>query len=76
MNLLEILFNHDFESRGKDDPQVEAAYKDFCRTMLEIDPVRANEIKDAVAVLCMAHQRSGFMAGARAYNHLMRELSE
>ena len=75
-SMLQVLFDHYFESRKKDDKNVEAAYRKFCHSLLEIDPIAVDEIMSAAAVLCMEHERSAFAAGARIISRLQIELSE
>ena len=74
--VLNILFDHYFESRGADDPQTEKAYRNFCHTILDVDPVVADEIMSCAAVLCMEHERAGFIAGVKTRICLDKELSE
>lgn len=74
--VLNILFDHYIESRGADDPQTEKAYRDFCHAILDVDPVVADEIMSCAAVLCMEHERTGFIAGVKARIRLDKELSE
>ncbi len=75
-SVLEVLFDHHYESRSKDDPRVEAAYKSFCHTLLTLDPVLVDEVMGASAVLCMESERAGFIAGMKTCALLMRNLSE
>ena len=75
-NPLSILFDHYFEAKGSDTPAVEIAYKDFCHSLLDIDPLVAEDIMGAAAVLCMEHERAGFEAGARICGHILRVISE
>ena len=74
--ILDILFDHYIESRGADDPQTEKAYKDFCHSILDIDPMIADEIMSCAAVLCMEHERAGYIAGIKTRGRLDQELSE
>jgi len=75
-HVLNILFDHYIESRGADDPQTEKAYRDFCYAILDVDPVVADEIMSCAAVLCMEHERAGFIAGVKTRIQLDKELSE
>ena len=73
---LEVLYDHYFENRGKDSAAVEAAYKVFCHSLLEVDPLLVDDILGSVAALCMEHEHSGFMAGAKVCCRFIKELSE
>ena len=76
MPILDILFDHYAEYQGNDDEQVERAYRDFCHSMLDVDPELADEIISTAAVLCMEYERVGFIAGFKASNQLRNELGE
>lgn len=75
-SVLQVLFDHYFESRGTDDSKVEQAYRVFCHSLLDVDPLIADGIMSCAAVLCMEHERAGFVAGIRAGMRLDKELSE
>lgn len=75
-SVLQVLFDHYFESRGADDSKVEQAHRGFCHSLLDVDPVIADGIMSCAAVLCMEHERAGFIAGIRAGMRLDKELSE
>lgn len=74
--LAEILFEHYFDNKKADEPNIEKAYKGFCHSLLDVDPYQIDEIMGAVAELCMEHERAGFLAGSKILTLLMRELSE
>lgn len=74
-SVLQVLFDYYFESRGADDSKVEQAYRDFCHSLLDVDPVIADGIMNCAAVLCMEHERTGFIAGVRVGMRLDKELS-
>lgn len=76
MSILEILFDHYFDSKKEDEPDVEIAYKAFCHSLLDVDPFQIDEIMSAAAVLCMEHERAAFIAGMKVQARLSRELSE
>lgn len=73
---IEVLFDYYFETTGMEIPSVEAAYKDFSHSLLDVDPLIAEEIMSKAAVLCMEHERAGFKAGAKVCGRLLRGLSE
>lgn len=73
---MEVLYDDYFENRGKESAAVKAAYKVFCRSLLEVDPLLVDNILGSVAALCMEHERSGFMAGAKICCRFLKELSE
>lgn len=73
-SIIDVLFDHYFETRGKDDPQVEDAYKKFCHSLLDVDPIIADEIMSMAALLCMEHERTAFSAGMKTRIRLLREL--
>ena len=75
-SILGVLFDHYFDSKHEDEPNVEDAYKEFCHSLLDVDPFQIDEIMGAAAFLCMEHERAAFNAGAKACAYLLRELSE
>jgi len=75
-SVLEVLFDHYFDSKTEDEPNIEDAYKDFCHSLLDVDPFQIDEIMSAAAVLCMEHERAAFIAGMKTRIRLMQELSE
>ncbi len=75
-SVINTLFDHYYETRGKDSPEVDMAYRMFCHSMLDVDPVIADEIMSTAAVLCMEHERIAFAAGMKAMIRLLRELYE
>ena len=75
-SILQILFDHYFESKRKDTKNVENAYRNFCHSLLEIDPIVVDEIMSAAAVLCLEHERAAFVAGAKTIGRLQLEISE
>ena len=75
-SLLEVLFDHYFDSKTEDEPNIEEAYKVFCHSLLDVDPFQIDEIMSAAAVLCMEHERAAFIAGMKTRIRLMQELSE
>lgn len=76
MRLIEVLFDHYFDSKTEDEPNIEAAYKEFCHSLLDVDPFQIDEIMNSAAVLCLEHERAAFIAGIRTKVKLLRELSE
>lgn len=75
-SVLQVLFDYYFEAKKKEDKNVENAYRNFCHSLLEIDPVVVDEIMSAAAVLCLEHERTAFSAGAKMISRLQIELSE
>jgi len=75
-SVIDTLFNHYFETRKNDAPEVDAAYRVFCHSLLDVDPVVADEIMSTAAVLCLEHERTAFIAGVKTRVKLLRELSE
>lgn len=75
-SVIDTLFNHYFETRKNDTPEVDAAYRVFCHSLLDVDPVVADEIMSTAAVLCLEHERAAFIAGVKTRVKLLRELSE
>ena len=75
-SVIDTLFDHYFESRAKDTPEVDAAYRVFCHSLLDLDPVVADDIMSTAAVLCLEHERAAFTAGMKVKISLLRELSE
>ena len=76
MRLIEALFDHYFDSKTEDEPNIEAAYKEFCHSLLDVDPFQIDEIMSSAAALCLEHERAAFIAGIRTRVKLLRELSE
>ena len=76
MRLIEVLFDHYFDSKTEDEPNIEAAYKEFCHSLLDVDPFQIDEIMSSAAVLCLEHERATFIAGVKTRVKLLRELSE
>lgn len=76
MSLLEVLFDHYFDSKTEDEPNIEVAYKEFCHSLLGVDPFQIDEIMGSAAALCLEHERASFIAGIRTRAKLLRELSE
>lgn len=76
MRLIEVLFDHYFDSKTEDEPNIEAAYKEFCHSLLDVDPFQIDEIMSSAAVLCLEHERAAFIAGVKTRVKLLRELSE
>ena len=76
MRLIEVLFDHYFDSKTEDEPNIEAAYKEFCHSLLDVDPFQIDEIMSSAAALCLEHERAAFIAGIRTKVKLLRELSE
>lgn len=75
-SVLQILFDHYFESKRRDTQNVEDAYRIFCHSLLEVDPIIVDEIMSAAAVLCLEHERAAFISGAKTIGRLQQELSE
>lgn len=73
---IDVLFDSYFDSRGRDDAQVEEAYEQFCHTLLDVDPFLIEEIMGAAADLCMEHERIGFMGGIRTGVRFANEIME
>ena len=57
-------------------PEVDAAYRVFCHSLLDVDPVVADEIMSTAAVLCLEHERAAFAAGMKVKIRLLREITE
>lgn len=76
MRLIEVLFDHYFDSKTEDEPNIEAAYKELCHSLLDVDPFQIDEIMSSAAVLCLEHERAAFIAGVKTRVKLLRELSE
>ena len=76
MRLIEVLFDHYFDSKTEDEPNIEAAYKEFCHSLLDVDPFQIDEIMSSAAVLCLEHERAAFISGVKTRVKLLRELSE
>lgn len=76
MCLIGVLFDHYFDSKTEDEPNIEAAYKEFCHSLLDVDPFQIDEIMSSAAALCLEHERAAFIAGIRTKVKLLRELSE
>ena len=75
-SIVDILFDHYFDNKKADEPNIELAYKEFCHSLLDVDPFQIDEIMSAVMVLCMEHERAGFVAGIKTRISLDRELLE
>lgn len=76
VDLIEVLFDHYFDSKTEDEPNIEVAYKEFCHSLLDVDPFQIDEIMSSAAALCLEHERAAFIAGIRTRARLLRELSE
>ena len=55
---------------------MDAAYRTFSHTLLDVDPFQIDEIMSAAALLCMECERAGFIAGVKTRIRLDKELSE
>lgn len=75
-SVLETLFDAYFDGKGSDVPSVDAAYRTFSHTLLDVDPFQIDEIMSAAALLCMECERAGFIAGVKTRIRLDKELSE
>ena len=75
-SIVDVLFDHYFDNKKADEPNIELAYKDFCHSLLDVDPFQIDEIMSAAAALCMEHERAGFMTGVKMCHQLLIELSE
>lgn len=75
-SVIDTLFNHYFETRKNDAPEVDAAYRVFCHSLLDVDPVVADEIMSTATVLCLEHERAAFAAGMKVKIRLLREIAE
>lgn len=76
MGLIELLFDHYFDSKTEDEPNIEDAYKEFCYSLLDVDPFQIDEIMGSAAALCLEHERAAFAAGIRTKVKLLRQLFE
>ena len=74
--IVDVLFDHYFDNKKADETKIDTAYKDFCHSLLDVDPFQIDEIMSTAAALCMEHERSGFIAGAKTCYQLLIELSE
>ena len=75
MCLIEVLFDHYFDSKTEDEPNIEAAYKEFCHSLLDVDPFQIDEIISSAAALCLEHERAAFVAGMKMRIYLLTELT-
>ena len=75
MRLIEVLFDHYFDAKTEDEPNIEAAYKEFCHSLLDVDPFQIDEIMSSVAALCLEHERAAFVAGMKMRIDLLTELT-
>lgn len=75
MCLIEVLFDHYFDSKTEDEPNIEAAYKEFCHSLLDVDPFQIDEIMSSAAALCLEHERAAFVAGMKMRIDLLTELT-
>ena len=73
-SIMDILFDHYFDNKKADEPNIELAYKDFCHSLLDVDPFQIDEIMSAAMVLCMEHERAGFEAGIKTRIEVEQEL--
>lgn len=51
-------------------------YKEFCHSLLDVDPFQIDEIMGSAATLCLEHERAAFTAGIRTKVKLLRQLFE
>ena len=75
-NPIDALFDSYFDNRGCDNNRVEEAYERFCHALVDVDPLRIEEIIGAAAELCMEHERAGFTGGVRTGMRLILEATE
>ena len=75
-SVIETLFDAYFEEKGSDTPSVDAAYRTFSHTLLDVDPFQIDEIMSAAALLCIECERAGFIAGVKTRICLDKELSD
>ena len=73
-SIVDVLFDHYFDNKKADEPNIELAYKDFCHSLLDVDPFQIDEIMSAAMVLCMEHERAGFEAGLKKRIEIEQEL--
>lgn len=76
VKIIDNLFDYYFDSKKADAPNVDAAYKEFCYSLLDVDPFQIDEIMSTAMVLCMEHERAGFEAGIKTRIQLERELEK
>ena len=76
VTIVDTLFDHYFDNKKADRPNVDVAYKEFCHSLLDVDPFQIDEIMSTVMVLCMEHERAGFEAGIKARIQIERELNK
>lgn len=75
-SVIDILFDHYFETRKEDKPEIDVAYRLFCHSLLDLEPIVADEIMSAAAVLCLEYERAAYAAGMKVKIRLLRELDE
>lgn len=73
---IDVLFDSYFDSRGCNNNRVDAAYKRFCHTLLDVDPFQIEEIMGAASELCVEHERTGFWGGIRLGVRFMNAVGE
>ena len=76
MTIIDALFDHYFDNKKSDGPNVDVAYKEFCHSLLDVDPFQIDEIMSTAMVLCMEHERAGFEAGIKTRIQLEHEISK
>ena len=75
-SVIDILFDHYFATRKEDTPEIDVAYRLFCHSLLDLEPIVADEIMSAAAVLCLEYERAAYTAGMKVKIRLLRELDE
>ena len=73
-SILEVLFDYWYDNGKHETSRVEDAYKEFCHSLLEVDPFQIEKIMGATAVLCMEHEFLGFVEGIKQGVRLINAL--
>ena len=78
MHSRELFVGHklSIDSKTEDEPNIEAAYKEFCHSLLDVDPFQIGENVTSAVALCLEHERTGFVAGAKTVASFQCELAE
>lgn len=75
-SLLTLLYDTYFETQGLSSKEIREGYRSLNDCIQRLSPVEIETVIDLVSMLCMEHERSGFVAGVKLGFRLMKELNE
>lgn len=71
-----VLFDHYFDNKNANEPYIDDANKEFCHSLIEIDPFLTAKTMSTATVLCIEHEQAGFEAEIKTRIQIERELAK